>query len=653
MIRLRFIVGGAALALILLVQPGLAQELACDGTLYLITNQESGSKLERILQSGDGQVGAIEEIPLSDPQIRLTCLGLSVRDLHFYALDAETKELLRIESSGRISRLGVPQNLNTDLEYYAGSVTPTGRSLKVVGHDPEKGADVIIYDINLSDPEHYAGPTAALSERNIRMTDLAFDPLQGVTYGFDELGRQLVTLGAGSISTYAHTSIPESISALFFDANGQLFGYGNTAGGNSQNTLFRIDKFSGEAEVVATGSPGSSSDGCSCPYSVTFNRKVAPERVPPCGMVTIDYQIINRAGTSYLSIQLEDLLPPEFIITDILTNSSSLSTVESGVGGNELRVSQFDIRLGNRNRFRLRARVETSEARSFETQATMAGLPMGVGSNLPSNNPATAPPADANRTSIRTPSTESGEGINALYTCSGDSATLNLSFAAENYQWSTGATDSVIAVAAGQTYSVAAGNACFTFRDTISVNNPPPQPMVELGPDREVNLGAEVGLSVVSASADLQTLRWRTTGPDALSCSECPRPRLTATRDAQITLAAEDARGCLALDTLQLRVRDTRQIFVPDAFSPNGDGDNDLFLPMGLASTVIASFRVFDRWGNLLFERTEHALNDPDAGWDGRYRGRDLPTGIYVYQLEVRFADGRTQRFGGDVMLIR
>ena len=115
-----------------------------------------------------------------------------------------------------------------------------------------------------------------------------------------------------------------------------------------------------------------------------------------------------------------------------------------------------------------------------------------------------------------------------------------------------------------------------------------------------------------------------------------------------------DAAGCSA--TLQINVPVSNcPVYLPNIFSPNRDGVNDTFQPQsaGNSDLQILRFQVFDRWGGLVFQQENGPLRDPRFAWDGRRRGELLGAGIYVYFLEIVFADGATALFSGDVMLVR
>lgn len=100
-------------------------------------------------------------------------------------------------------------------------------------------------------------------------------------------------------------------------------------------------------------------------------------------------------------------------------------------------------------------------------------------------------------------------------------------------------------------------------------------------------------------------------------------------------------------------VNKTRVAMVPTGFSPNGDQTNDRLLVHGQDGTVVRSFRVFDRWGELLFEDADFAVNDKSRGWDGSYRGDASNPGVYVWSLVVEYKDGVKEALSGHTTLIR
>ncbi len=90
-----------------------------------------------------------------------------------------------------------------------------------------------------------------------------------------------------------------------------------------------------------------------------------------------------------------------------------------------------------------------------------------------------------------------------------------------------------------------------------------------------------------------------------------------------------------------------------NTFTPNGDGNNDIFFPQTPGSNPITVFRIYNRWGQMLHERSNFASNDPKYGWDGTYEGKTLSPDVYVYFLETACPDGERVFKKGDISLLK
>lgn len=140
-----------------------------------------------------------------------------------------------------------------------------------------------------------------------------------------------------------------------------------------------------------------------------------------------------------------------------------------------------------------------------------------------------------------------------------------------------------------------------------------------------------------------------------LSDSAAARPFVKPNDDIEYTLTVTDVNGCRGSGRVFIELDNIRNIFIPNVFSPNGDGANDefrIFTCQGVQSIGYA--RLFDRWGNFVKEEL-NLLPDCNGHpfWDGRFNGEPMPAGVYVYIIEVTFEDGRTLLYRGDVLLLR
>lgn len=143
---------------------------------------------------------------------------------------------------------------------------------------------------------------------------------------------------------------------------------------------------------------------------------------------------------------------------------------------------------------------------------------------------------------------------------------------------------------------------------------------------------------------------------DDLSCQNCPEPTILPTDDRVYILTMVDQNGCIDQDTVVIDLTINRDVYIPNAFTPNGDGRNDIFLirtEFPLAMESILSFEVYDRWGGMLFQTLGASPNNRQQGWNGSVDGNKAAPGVYVYQAKVRFVDGVEETLAGEVLLIR
>lgn len=193
-------------------------------------------------------------------------------------------------------------------------------------------------------------------------------------------------------------------------------------------------------------------------------------------------------------------------------------------------------------------------------------------------------------------------------------------------------------------------NGC-RWMDEVTLNNPP-QLDVSLGDNMILNLGDSLTLSPQVNEAQV-TLEWSSEDPTL--CADCPNPTIQPFTSQRYKITVTNTAGCIASDEILVQVQNDRRIFVPSAFSPNGDGFNDLLHPfMGSEVQTIPMFRIFNRWGELVYEITDMTQNSGLNGWDGTtLSGRKAPPGVYLYYAEINFRNETTDIMTGDVTLVR
>ncbi|MBS1597630.1 MAG: gliding motility-associated C-terminal domain-containing protein [Bacteroidetes bacterium] len=148
------------------------------------------------------------------------------------------------------------------------------------------------------------------------------------------------------------------------------------------------------------------------------------------------------------------------------------------------------------------------------------------------------------------------------------------------------------------------------------------------------------------------SLNW---GPaQFLSCVNCSAPVATPPYSVQFKVEARNEYACIATAYASIKTYTGGRVNIPNGFTPNADGHNDVFYIMG--SNEIRSlkdFSIFNRWGQKVFQVINAPANDPDFGWKGFINGKAAEPGAYVYFVNVSFTDGTEQLYKGTVILIR
>lgn len=189
---------------------------------------------------------------------------------------------------------------------------------------------------------------------------------------------------------------------------------------------------------------------------------------------------------------------------------------------------------------------------------------------------------------------------------------------------------------------------------------PEPPPIVLVYPDMvEVELGDSIQLQpqiVNPPFVVFDSIVW--TPADYLRFEgDSLLPWVTPLQSTLYEIQAFDINGCLALASVLVEVDKNRNVYLPNVFSPNNDGINDhFFIFTGNGVARIRTFRVFDRWGELVFEALDVPASPfpaPTNGWDGTFRGKPMDGGVYVYIAEVEFLDEQVLLYRGSVTLLR
>lgn len=191
------------------------------------------------------------------------------------------------------------------------------------------------------------------------------------------------------------------------------------------------------------------------------------------------------------------------------------------------------------------------------------------------------------------------------------------------------------------------------FADEVVLVDPEPF-VIDVGQDTTVNLGQPLRLNAAS-NYQIANFEWT---PEVIGCGDnCLTLEWFPIESNSYRIDATSSEGCLASDSIFIEINKIRKVFIPNVFSPNGDGVNDFFTVYGNDNLIreVASMQIFDRWGNLVFEKNNFPPNIPQEGWDGNFsQNKQSPeNGVLVYLISVRFLDDQLANFSGDVLLLQ
>jgi len=193
--------------------------------------------------------------------------------------------------------------------------------------------------------------------------------------------------------------------------------------------------------------------------------------------------------------------------------------------------------------------------------------------------------------------------------------------------------------------------------DTTITIIDPPIITIDLGPDLEIDLGddATVQAIVNLQPNEIDTLIWFPS--DLLDCMDmiCLEGTVHTYNTVVLKATLIAISGCSVTDELIIKVNKNRKLFIPNVFSPNGDGINDVFYIFGDANQIvkIKKLQIFNRWGDQILESIDLLPNVPAKGWDGRFQNEFVNPGVFAYTAVIEYIDGVVEVVTGDVTVVR
>jgi len=178
-----------------------------------------------------------------------------------------------------------------------------------------------------------------------------------------------------------------------------------------------------------------------------------------------------------------------------------------------------------------------------------------------------------------------------------------------------------------------------------------PVPQVSAGKDQTVMVGDVVRL-MASGSPDI--VKWKWSPEDYLDNPNSVYVTAAVRKPITYSITGTNQFGCTKSDIVNIDlVCNTDVVFVPNTFSPNGDGQNDIFYPRGKGVSMIKSFRIFNRWGQEVYHREKINIDDISSGWNGSFNGKPQPSDVYIYFIEAYCDTNEFFQLKGNVTLLR
>lgn len=199
---------------------------------------------------------------------------------------------------------------------------------------------------------------------------------------------------------------------------------------------------------------------------------------------------------------------------------------------------------------------------------------------------------------------------------------------------------------------VDAANCAF---DTSVVIDPAAAFQVDAGPDLEIYLGESIDLIGTTNLLPNLVQQDHWAGLDQILCTNCPQINVAPLETTTYQYSVTSSTGCILMDDMILYVQEHGKYYIPNVFSPNGDGINDeVRITSSPGISLVTKWIIFDRWGNTVYGKTNFDPSDASVYWNGRTTtGEFTNPGVFPYLLEIQLINGKMELYHGDITVIR
>ena len=387
----------------------------------------------------------------------------------------------------------------------------------------------------------------------------------------------------------------------------------------------------------------------SCPYTIELRHTIQPDTVFRCSEALFRYILENDSGEEREGATLLDTLPPGVSFLRI-ENDPYQGQLTPNLPPNVFQLENLQLHTGV-DTIDVVVQIGDVSVGSMRNTAVITDLPQVLQETRSSDDPATSAFGDSTTFFVRGVEEDSLQIDTIL--CRGDDLLLDVSLLGESFLWEDGSMEGRISISEIGDYEVLILGGCDSSIVTIHVEDAK-NIQIEFRNDfYQIRQGESVELNpIINNSGDSLLIDWNDAMSSSLSCLDCLEPIATPLSDITYAVYVENE-TCADSTSITIFVDETRRVFIPSAFSPNNDGINDYFFFQSADPATVLSFQVFDRWGGLIFEAADTSLNQEQEGWDGLVKGKPTSLGVYIWQAEIQFFDGKVERWSGEVSVVR
>lgn len=386
-----------------------------------------------------------------------------------------------------------------------------------------------------------------------------------------------------------------------------------------------------------------------CPFTIEMDHEVLPnDTFFPCSEVTFRFVLRNDSGEDRHNILFTDTLPAGFTFESVLSNPFGGQLV-TGTAPQIISIKDLLLKEGA-DTLDILVRAGEVIPGIYKNRAYIHNIPLVMGPFRMSDDPNTI---NFDSTTMYLRGSQHDSVTLTEKICINTPHALNGGQFGYNFLWENGSTDSILIVQDTGLYLLQVLDGCFPTKVYWNV--------VEggrihiFGQDNyAIHQGETIDLMPqYVVTGDTLLFSWNDPAPGSLSCPDCPQTSATPLNDITYTFSIDNG-ICTDTAFYIVKVDKTRRVYTGNIFSPNDDGNNDFFFLQSPDAGAIKLFTIADRWGNVIVSHKNALFNEPQTfGWDGTFRGKNVESGVYLWQAQIEFPDGEVKVFSGDVTILR